>query len=60
MEGPKTTWTQRRLGPVKLLKKRNKKAVAMTVADLERIKQNAELERARKAQHEASYFNTNF
>lgn len=60
MEGPKTKWTHRRLGPVKYLKKRNRRQVGVTFEDLERIKANAAYELANKQAHEASYFTTNF
>ena len=60
MEGPKTKWSHRKLGPVKYLKKRAKRCVAQSVEDMERIQRNAQIEATNKAAHEASYFTTNF
>ena len=60
MEGPRTKLTHRKLGPVKLLKKRSRRYVATSFADLERIKSNAAYELANRQAHEASYFTSNF
>ena len=60
MEGPRTKWTHRKLGPVKYLKKRSKRCVAQSFEDLERIRANAAFELANKRAHEASYYTTNF
>ena len=60
MEGPKTKLTHRKLGPVKFLKKRTKRAVAPSYEDLLRIQANAAYELANKQRHESSYFSTNY
>ena len=60
MEGPKTKLTHRKLGPVKFLKKRTKRAVARTAEDLARIEANAAYEKANRLAHEASYYSTNY
>ncbi len=60
MEGARTKWTNRKLGPVKYLKKRAKRFVARSPEDLQRIIDNAAFELAYKQAHEASYFTSNF
>lgn len=60
VETTRHQWSQRKLGPVKLLKKRSRKSVATSFEDLQRIKHNAELMAARQLAHESSYFTSNF
>ncbi len=60
MEGSRTKWTHRKLGPVKYLKKRAKRFVARSTEDMQRIIDNAAFELAHKQAHEASYFSTNY
>ena len=46
--------THRKLTPVKYMKKRARRCVAPTMADLERIQRNAEMEAADKAARETN------
>ena len=54
----RSSLSQRKLGPVKQLKKRTKRSVADSLAALERIKHNAALEAAEKAERESLTFFT--